>query len=128
MVMGKTILVLGAGTGGIVTATALSKKFGGNKEAPGAVKIILFEKEEKNVFAPSLLWLMVGKRKPREIYSNSRNIAARDVKVVIGEIEKVNPQQVSVTVKGKEYKGDYMVISLGVEQVPEHGLQKYGHD
>src|SRR5680860_216797 len=108
MVMGKTILVLGAGTGGIVTATALSKKFGGNKGAPGAVNIILFEKEEKNVFAPSLLWLMVGKRKPREVYRNTRKIDGRGVEVVIGEIEKANPEQVSVTVKGQEYKGDYM--------------------
>ncbi|HZJ35139.1 MAG TPA: hypothetical protein VFD29_00785 [Gillisia sp.] len=47
--MGKTILILGAGTGGIITAKELSKKTG------NSTKIILFEKEEKNVFEPSLL-------------------------------------------------------------------------
>lgn len=126
--MRKTILILGAGIGGVVTSKELSNKLAGNKGTLEGVDIILFEKEEKNIFAPSLLWLMVGKRKPSEIYSNTSNLAAKDVKVVIGEIEKVNPEKVSVTVKGKEYKGDYMVISLGVEQVPEQDLQKYGHD
>lgn len=125
--MSKTILVLGAGTGGIVTAKELSNKAGNDGEV-NPVKIILFEKEEKNVFAPSLLWLMVGKRKPQQVYRSTKKLAGAGVEVVIGEIEKVNPESISVTVKGKEYKGDYMVISLGVEQTPEHNLNKFGFD
>lgn len=120
--MNKTILVLGAGTGGIITAKELSKKIGSN------AKILLFEKEEKNVFAPSLLWLMVGKRKPKQVYRNTKKIAGAGIEVIIGNIEKVNPEQISVSVNGKEYKGDYMVISLGVEQITEHNLNNYGHD
>lgn len=120
--MSKTILVLGAGTGGIITAKELSKKVGDK------AKIILFEKEEKNVFAPSLLWLMVGKRKPKQVFRNTRNITGAGVEVVIGEIEKVNPEAISVTVNGKEYDGNYMIISLGVEQTYEHKLNSYGYD
>jgi sulfide:quinone oxidoreductase len=120
--MGKTILVLGAGTGGIITAKELSKKVGGK------TKILLFEKEEKNIFAPSLLWLMVGKRKPKQVYRNTRKITGAGIEVIIGEIEKVNPEKISVTVKGQEYKGDYMIISLGVEQIVEHNLNDYGYD
>ena len=120
--MSKTILVLGAGTGGIITAKELSKKVG--KHA----KIILFEKEEKNVFAPSLLWLMVGKRKPEQVYRKTRKIRGTGIEVVIGHIEKVNPELISVSANDKEYKGDYMVISLGVEQTAEHNLNTYGHD
>lgn len=120
--MSKTILVLGAGTGGIITAKELSKKVGNN------TKIILFEKEEKNIFAPSLLWLMVGKRKSNEVYRSTKKISGTGIEVVVGNIEKVNPEQISVLVKGKEYSGDYMVISLGVEQNTEHNLNNYGHD
>ena len=120
--MSKTILVLGAGTGGIITVKELSKKIGGN------AKILLFEKEEKNVFAPSLLWLMVGKRKPKQVYRNTKKITGAGIEVIIGNIEKVNPEQISVSVNGKDYKGDYMVISLGVEQITEHNLNNYGHD
>jgi hypothetical protein len=32
------------------------------------VRVVLFEKEEKYVFAPSLLWLMVGMRKPTRVF------------------------------------------------------------
>lgn len=120
--MSKTILVLGAGIGGIVAAKELSRKVG-NK-----TKILLFEKEEKNVFAPSLLWLMVGKRKPKQIYRDTKKISGKGIEVVLGEIEKVNPKQISVTVNGQGYKGEYMVISLGVEQVTEHKLNHYGHN
>ncbi len=120
--MNRTILVLGGGTGGIITAKKLSKEIGRN------AKIILFEKEEKNVFAPSLLWLMVGKRKPHQIYRETRKVEEAGIEVVLGEIEKVNPEGISVAVNGKEYKGDYMVVSLGVEQVYEHNLNNYGYD
>jgi len=125
--MSKTILVLGAGTGGIITANELSKKIG-NTGGTNRIKIILFEKEEKNVFAPSLLWLMVGKRKLEQIFRSTQKISGSGIEVIIGEIVNVNPEQISVTVNGKEYKGDYMVVSLGVEQVTEHNLNKYGHD
>ncbi|MEK6782399.1 MAG: FAD/NAD(P)-binding oxidoreductase [Bacteroidota bacterium] len=120
--MSKTILVLGAGTGGVVTANELSKKVG--KET----RILIFEKEENNVFAPSLLWLMVGKRKLNQVLRKTRKIAREGVEVIIGEIRKVDPALISVTVNGKEYKGDYLVVSLGVEQVSEHNLNNFGTD
>lgn len=120
--MDKTILVLGAGTGGIITAKKLSKQVGEN------TRILLFEKEEKNVFAPSLLWLMVGKRKPKQVYKDTRKISGTGIEVVIGNIETVNPQQISISVNGKSYKGDYMVISMGVEQMVEYNLGEYGYD
>ncbi len=132
--MSKTILVLGAGTGGTIIAKELSKKVGNDDEV-SLVNILVFEKEVKNVFSPSLLWLMVGKRKPEQVYRDTNKIAGAGVEVIIGEIEKVNPEKISVTVKGREsasgrtsYKGDYMIISLGVEQVTEHNLNNFGYD
>lgn len=113
---------MGAGTGGIVTAKELSKNAGKD------VRIILIEKEEKNIFAPSLLWLMVGKRKPQQVYRGTKQLAGAQIEVLIGEIETVDPENITVTVGGKEYKGDYMVISLGVEHITEHDLNRFGFD
>ena len=118
----STVLVLGAGTGGIITAKSLSKMAG--KRA----RIILIEKEETNVFAPSLLWLMVGKRRREQVFRRTRKIADANIEIVIGKIESIDPLDVSVMVKGKRYKGDYMVVSLGVEQTTEHHLNHIGHD
>ncbi len=118
----KTILILGGGIGGVVTAKELRKKI--DKEH----RIIVFDKEDKHVFAASLLWLMVGKRKPNQVYRNIQKLTNSGIEVVKGEIEKVIPETLTVSVNGKEYKADYMVISLGVEQTPEYNLNEIGFD
>lgn len=123
----KTILVLGAGTGGIVTARELSAH-SGNEEDINLVKIRVFEKEETSVFSPSLPWVMVGIRKQREITDRTSKLSASGLEVITGEIEKIDPENISITVKGKRYSGDYMVVSLGVEQADYLNLSQYGHN
>lgn len=123
----KTILILGAGTGGITTAKEISR-YSGNEEDITLVKILVFEKEEKSVFSPSLPWLMVGDRKPKQLYENIKKLNSAGLEVINGEIEEIDPENISVKVNGKEYKGDYMVVSLGVEQIIEHDLDQFGHN
>ena len=67
MANGKTILILGGGIGGIIAATRLRQRL-----APEH-RVVLVEKEADHVFPPSLLWLMLGQRRPDQI---SRPIAA----------------------------------------------------
>ncbi|WP_051205544.1 NAD(P)/FAD-dependent oxidoreductase [Salinimicrobium xinjiangense] len=121
----KTILVLGAGTGGIVTARELSRH-SGNEEDINLVKILVFEKEETSVYSPSLPWVMVGKSKEEEITERVDKLNASGLEVVKGEIEIIDPENVAVTVNGKQYKGDHMVVSLGVEQTDAFDLRKFG--
>lgn len=120
--MKPTILILGGGTGGLMTAHFLRKKLGSN------CRIIVFEKEEKNIFAPSLLWLMVGKRKPKDVYRSTKLIAKKGIELVLGNIEKVNPENKSVLVNGKEYQGDYLIVSLGAAQQDVPSLSGKGFD
>ncbi|MEX2603283.1 MAG: FAD/NAD(P)-binding oxidoreductase, partial [Gracilimonas sp.] len=125
--MSKTILVLGGGIGGINTAKELSKKIG-NEEGINLANILVFEREEKNVYQPSLTWLMVGKRKEEQLYRDTKDIEVGGIEVVFGDIEKADPQNLSVSVNGKTYKGDYMVVSLGIEEGDDHGLSEAGHN
>lgn len=123
----KTVLILGAGIGGVEIAREISKN-SGNEDDIQLIKIIVFEKEEKSIFSPSLPWLMVGDRKTDQIYKSTKKIEASGLEVVNGEIEKVDPENVSVTVNNKTYKGDYMVISLGVEQKVNYNLDAFGYN
>lgn len=125
--MGKTILVLGGGIGGIHAARELSRKIG-NEDGINLARILVFEKEANSVYAPSLTWLMVGKREPDQIRRDIRKTEVGGVEIINGEIEAVDPEGISVTVKGEHYKGDYMIVSLGVEQTSEHNLQELGHN
>ena len=123
--MSTTILILGGGTGGIICAHELINKCD-NDGTVNPARILLFEKEKENIFSPSLLWLMVGKRKPKQVYRNTAALSGNGVEVVLGKIEKINPEKISVTVDHKEHHGDYMVISLGTGYSEEHELSRYG--
>ncbi len=123
----KTVLVLGGGIGGIRTARELSKKIG-NEDGINLAKILVFEKEKKSLFAPSLTWMMVGKRETAQIQDDLTNTELGGIEVIFGEIESVDPENVSITSNGKTYNGDYMVVSLGAGQTDIHGLGDLGHN
>lgn len=123
--MKKTVLILGAGTGGTTTAKELNALVG-NEDGIETLEIILFEKAEHIIFPPYLLWLMVGKKNPEKAIRKTKDLEFVGNKVVIGEIEKIDPENITVTSNGKEYKGDYMVISMGTEQASNEYLNSIG--
>jgi len=120
----RTVLVLGAGVGGVVAAHYLRKLL------PPQDKIIVFDREENHLFAPSLLWLMIGDRRPENISRPLARLSRKGITVVKGEIEKIDPTSRTVIVQGKSYQGDAMIISLGAEYSDEAipGLNKAGYN
>lgn len=119
-----TVLVLGAGVGGIVTARAIRKLL------PSEHRIVLIDRERQHLFAPSLLWLMVGKRTASSIQRPLQRLTRKGIDVRFGEIEHVDAASRSVIVSGELLVGDYMVVSLGAELAPETvpGLSEGGHN
>ncbi|MCK9207108.1 MAG: FAD-dependent oxidoreductase [Salinivirgaceae bacterium] len=105
----QTIIILGGGVGGVITANTLRKKLG--KEH----KIIVIDKELKHTFASSLLWVANGTRNEKSISKQLDTLTKKGIEFIHGNIENVNPQSKQVTVNGKTLTGDYLVISLGAE-------------
>ncbi|MCH7996510.1 MAG: NAD(P)/FAD-dependent oxidoreductase, partial [Chloroflexi bacterium] len=120
----KTVLILGGGVGGLVTANLLRKKLG--KEH----RVVLIDREEKHLFAPSLLWLMIGRRKPEQITRELASLRKKGIEVLRGEIEAIDPEAKTVRVDGDRLQGDYLVVSLGAQLAPERipGLVEAGHN
>ncbi|MBI5731251.1 MAG: NAD(P)/FAD-dependent oxidoreductase [Ignavibacteriales bacterium] len=104
-----TILILGGGVGGIVTANNLRKKL------PKDYKIILIEKNKEHSLAASYLWLMVDKRTPSQISSPLKKLVSNDVEIVYEEVQKINTEEKFVTLPNSNIKYDYLVISLGAD-------------
>jgi sulfide:quinone oxidoreductase len=119
-----SVIVLGGGVGGVVTAVELRKKL------PKRHRIVLIDREAQHVFAPSLLWLMVGLREARKISRPLDQLQKKGIEVVRGEIERIEPESKKVTVGGKSYTADHLVVSLGADLAPEAvpGLSEAGHD
>jgi sulfide:quinone oxidoreductase len=124
MTSGKTVLVLGAGVGGVVAASLLRKSL------PGAKRVVLVEREENHLFQPSLLWLMVGWRRPEAIQRPVARLARRGIEVIRGKVERIDPARRAAVVNGTELTADYLVVALGAEYAPETvpGLAPAGHN
>ncbi len=122
--MGKTVLILGGGMGGVVAASRLRQRL------PREHRVVLVERESQHVFPPSLLWLVVGKRTEAQISRPMARLAGRGIEVVRGEIERINAKTRSAHVSGQEIVANYLVIALGAELAPETipGLADAGHN
>lgn len=70
------------------------------------VKNLVVEKEETNVYSPSLPWVMVGKSKQEEVTERTNKLDASGLEIINGEIENIDPTRITVTIKGKEHQGD----------------------
>jgi sulfide:quinone oxidoreductase len=88
------------------------------------------ERELAHVFAPSFLWLMVGRRSARQIARPMTALVKRGIELVQGTIERIDPVNRAVRVDGRELTGDYLVIALGADLAPEAipGLEQAGHN
>lgn len=120
----KTILILGGGVGGVATACALRKRL------PTAHRVVLVDRDRDHVFAPSLLWLMVGQRTADAITRPLARLARKGIDVRVGNVEHIDPDRRIATVAGEALPADYLVITLGAELAPDliPGLAQAGHN
>jgi sulfide:quinone oxidoreductase len=121
---GKSVVILGGGVGGLVTANELRTRLGREH------RIVLVDKGPQHVFSPSLIWLQVGLREPGSIVSDLSRLTKKGVEVVQGEITTIDPGRRTVAVDGAELMADYLVVALGADLAPEQvpGLSEAGHN
>lgn len=119
----KTVVILGGGVGGLVAARELRKLL------PRQHRVVLVDREHEHLFAPSLLWLMVGLREAQSIKRPLKGLERQGIEVRLGEVERIDPEARRVTVAGETLEADYLVVTLGAELAPETvpGLSEAGH-
>ena len=109
----KTIIILGGGVGGIVTANELSDRL--SREH----KIILIEKNKEHTFAPSYLWLMNGDRRKKQIIVPLKSLLKKNIEIVNATVNEIVPAEQKVKTGEKEYHYDFLIIALGADLAPE---------
>lgn len=122
--MAHTAIILGAGIGGIATANELRKRCAKDD------RVIVVDRVAMHVFAPSLLWLAVGKRQAHQIQRPARELLQPGIEFIQGTVDSIDPAAHAVTVDGKTLHGDALVIALGAELAAEKisGLAQAGHN
>ena len=109
---GKTIVVLGGGTGGLVVARRLARERGGHR-------IVLVEREPVYRFAPSFLWVMSGARRPEQLTADLRRLGRRGVELVQAEVQTIEPDTGRVGTSTGSVPYDRLVVALGAELAPD---------
>jgi sulfide:quinone oxidoreductase len=105
----RTVLVLGGGVGGIVTATELRRRL------KPSDRVVVIERERRHLFQPSLLWLMVGRRRRDQIERPLRDLLAPRVELVEADVLAVDPVARTVETTAGSHTGDALVVALGAE-------------
>lgn len=110
---GKTICILGGGSGGIVVANKLRKTLGDEH------RIVLVDKLSYHLFNPSLLWLMVGWRRPEQMKKDLSILKSKGIDFIQAEVSGIDFGKQTVLTTAQAIQYDYLVISLGADIYPE---------
>ena len=111
----KTLLILGAGTGGTMVANKIS-----NHLDPREWKIMIVDKDERHYYQPGFLFIPFGIYAPKDVVKPKKNYLPNSVETIFGEIELIEPDKNNVKLSGgRSINYDYLVISTGSNIHPE---------
>lgn len=106
---GKTIVVLGGGTGGLVAANTLRRLLDGGH------RVVLVDRSDQYVFTPSYLWLMLGMRRPDRIRRPLSRLGRKGIEVRRAEVGALDLPGRTVRTSAGDLHYDHLIISLGAE-------------
>jgi sulfide:quinone oxidoreductase len=120
----KRTLILGAGFGGITTATELRRLLGDGHE------IVLIDRREHFLMGLRKLWALVGIGSLADGKRSRKKLSEHGIEFLQQQIRAIDPVERRVSTDGGTLDGDYLVVALGAEQRPDlvPGLVEHGHD
>lgn len=112
--MGKQIVILGAGFGGLACANALRKGLSQDH------RVIVMDRKKSFMMGLVNLWILAGSRRPDEPQAPLAGLNARGIEYLNDEATKINVAAKRVQAKEHGWVDyDYLVVALGTELAPE---------
>src|SRR5216683_575905 len=105
--MPKTVVVLGAGVGGLSTASRLRELLA-NED-----RLILVDRSFEGVLGLSLLWVLRGWRSAEEVLVHPSKDVLPGIEMVTAEAEAIDVDRRVVTTNAGELSYDALVVALG---------------
>jgi sulfide:quinone oxidoreductase len=117
-------VVLGGGTGGLVAARELRRRL------PAEQRIVLVDRQREHVFRPSLLWQMVGARRPSQFSRPLARLARAGIEFRNAEVLSLDLDASVVDTTSGDLAYDWLVIALGASLAPEEvpGFEEMAHN
>ncbi len=111
----RSLVVLGAGTAGTIIANKLRHRLSTTEWT-----ITIVDKDDIHDYQPGYLFIPFDINTPAQIRKTKRPYLPDDIPIVMGEIDKVDPEAQTVTLAGgREISYDYLVIATGTTPRPD---------
>jgi sulfide:quinone oxidoreductase len=122
--MTTSVLVLGAGFGGLELSSRLSRALGDR------VDVTLVDRADAFVFGFSKLDLVFGRRTPEAVRLPYRDLMTPHVRFRQETVTEIDPEQRRVVTDGGVHEADVLVIALGADYdvAATPGLAEAGHE
>ena len=111
----KTLLILGAGTGGTMVAYKISRKLN-LKEW----EIIVVDRDETHYYQPGFLFIPFDIYTRADVEKPKRDFIPNGVQFILSDIESIDPDKQEVVLKkdNQVVAYDYLVIATGTSIKP----------
>jgi sulfide:quinone oxidoreductase len=110
----RRILILGAGTGGTLTANRLRRAYGDE------IEIVVVDRDDRHVYQPGLLFVPFGLADPTDIVRSRRAQLHDGIEFRLAEVEHVDTGANIVHLDGGEQIAyDVLVVASGASLLPE---------
>ncbi len=107
------LLILGSGTAGTMVANKIHKRL-------PDWQVTVVDKDEVHDYQPGYLFIPFGMNTPQQIRKSKQQFLADGVEVVMGEVDRVDPEGRSVSLSnGRTLDYDYLVIATGATPRPD---------
>ncbi len=105
----KTVLILGAGIGGLVAARELRRRLDAQH------RVVLVDRESEHRFQSSFLWVMMGWREPAAITRSLLTLPDRGIDFRRATVQAIDPASQTVDTDAGTLDYDYLVVALGAQ-------------
>ncbi len=110
----KTVIILGAGFGGLTVATELSTTVG------EGVRIVLVDRKRTFYECAFNLAVMTGELEDTALAEGDiSSLAGRGIEFISEEITGIDTGAMTITTESRSIRGDFIVVALGASYVPE---------
>jgi sulfide:quinone oxidoreductase len=112
----KTLLILGAGTGGTIVANKMARRLDAREW-----QILVVDRDQQHLYQPGLLFIPFGIYQAADVLKPRRRLLASPVNLILDEVEAVEPAASRVKLAGRAEPLPYdeLVVALGCDIAPE---------
>jgi sulfide:quinone oxidoreductase len=115
----ERVLILGGGVGGTIVANLLSRKLK-NDIDERQVEVTVVDTFGNHVYQPGFMYIAFGHEKAAGLQRPERSLLDHRVKLVIGEVDRIDETTRTVHLESGEWLGyEHLVLATGSRIVPE---------